>query len=199
MNRLTIIGAALLAGLGGCGGGCSDPTITDDFCQDPSVGVVDSVEIGVLADDTFVPIVDDQIVERAFGGQGFAMLPLALRFRGPDVPGCIAHSTEVRNGRGEIVASENQGVHTYGKADGSYNTEPIFMILGDAYGGDRVVVTTTVAGQTASRSLFLDFAVDAGSATDASANSDASDPIDAGQRCHRRELGAALASRGAAC
>lgn len=179
MNRHIIV-IALLSSLTGCGGGgCDDPTTMDDFCFEPGVGSATSVEIGVDRDGVFEPVVDDQVVDRVFGGQGFAMLGVALRFTGPDIPGCIAQSTEVHNTIGELVASEDLGVNTYAGSDGTYTTSTIFLILGDVGAGARVRVTVDAAGQTAERTLFLDYSVDAGVDTDAGPNVDAGTPIDA--------------------
>ncbi len=150
-----MIAAALVASAADFGPG--DTTPEPDSCDSGEVGSIDTVEIGDAGELDFVPLDDGDTVSFVVGGQGTDMLRLRIRISGPDLPECLAQSTDVIYG-GAVIASETAALQTYEDAAGTnYRaTRGLFLILIaiPPSPGESFQVNTTVGAITVTRNLI---------------------------------------------
>jgi len=151
--RIAVIASAVGASLASGPGG--DPIPDPDTCELASAGTVDAVEIGDDDESSFVPLDDGASADFAVGGQGTDMFPMRIRIAGPDLPECLAQSTELVYD-GTVIASTNEPLQTYADAAGTRATHAMFVIIFDVAPspGESFTVSTTVGTITETRSLM---------------------------------------------
>lgn len=187
---------ATVAMANGCfGSDCTGNNTFPETCDvGGSVAGVTGLEVGIYVNEVFTPISDEDVVDLVYGGQGAAMVPVALRVTGTDLPGCMPQSTTIYDDQNESIGSEDQSIETH--VDGAMRaTNSLYVILGfSGYEGMRARIESTVGSQTVSRIVHLSFVdfVDAGAPadaepslgdanpTDAATGADASPTVDAG-------------------
>lgn len=157
MKRSALWLAAVLLNATGCGGGCNQPFVTDS-CDTPAAGSAVSLEIGSVESGPFMPWVDGTVAHVVYGSQGGTMIPVALRLRGPDVPGCLVQDTRVlRYTDDALIDLSSSPLRTYAEDDGTRTTKSIYLVMSyDTQLGDAVRIRANAAGQSAELVVFVD-------------------------------------------
>ena len=156
MKPTLFLSITLLLFTGGCiwGGGESVPE-PDDCTSPRALDGVESVEIGHMEGDDFVPWPNGQAVELTYGPQGGAMLDVVLSVRGRDLPSCMAHSMTLASPEIDPLAHTGHSVRTYQGAGETRITSPIWMIFAgpDPLPGDVLDLTLELGPVQIQRTL----------------------------------------------
>jgi hypothetical protein len=131
MKPTMFLPIALLLFTAGClfvGSGESVPE-PDDCTSPRALEGIESVEIGRIEADAFVPWVNGQPVELTYGSQGGAMLGVILSVRGRDLPACMAHDMTLATPDIDPLAVTSYPVQTYEGAGDTRITRMIWLIL----------------------------------------------------------------------
>jgi hypothetical protein len=159
MKPMSLLPLTILLVTSGCPFGPAPGPPPPDDCSNPSVlDGIDTIEVGALQNDTFVPWLDGQAVELTFGSQGGSMLGVALSLRGSDLPRCMQHTMELTGQEGIVLAGTDYPVRTYPGSDGTRTTATIWMIFEgpDPLPGEQLELVLHVGNFEIRRALLRD-------------------------------------------
>jgi hypothetical protein len=133
MKPTMFLSIVLLLSTNGCLIEPAPPPPEPDDCTSPrALDGIESIEIGHMDGDAFVPWQDGQPVELTFGPQGGAMLAVVLSVSGRDLPECMLHTMQITLEFGPAAFTEHP-VNTYEGPGGTRVTGPIWMIFDGEY------------------------------------------------------------------
>jgi hypothetical protein len=154
------LAAASAIALSACGGPTPQPLPpAADYCPTATVTTLSALTLGAgnPADlsggmSPFAPLHDGDSMQIVHGGQGATMLGFVFDVAGTPDPTCLGQTTAITDGAGVTIAQSSLPLTTYGQADGTRVTRPLWLPA--AYPTD-FVVTVDAGGQSLTLHLLL--------------------------------------------
>jgi hypothetical protein len=159
MKLIPLLPLSIVLVTSGCLLGPGDGPPPPDDCSSPrALDGIETIEVGVLQNDVFVPWQEGQDVELTYGSQGGAMLGVVLSLRGSDLPACMPHTMKLRGPSGSRLAGTEYPVRTYPVSDDTRATATIWMIFEgmDPEPGNQLELVLQVGGLEVRRALQIE-------------------------------------------